>query len=451
MKYCHQNAWFQPQRIKFFENSGTQTTTRNIVRRTMRCSAGSLTCPCCTNVSTKSWAGANCHVAKKHSTATIRVVHKLKKSYKSFYSFCFLQEHLRKDHGTQSGWGAQFVEVTPLIGDIDDKTLREKLQKSKHSSVDSEMEFRRHTISTFALDTLDPNCLLEKLDAVSDSPEFAADPNVAFGFVLKNVEDASCRYSDANGNTTLLERSKLVATKDNASKIKNLLSETDIIESCRKQAANRKWKLYVLKNPTIFFCVAKGSSYRMWRRCIARSTMKHQFVICSKSEEKTRLPHNDNFCLFRPLALHLPRKERLEKKTSKSFNLCLKKTGAIDSANFRRNCTMEDIATVQSNVPTHISPVEGNVPTDNSLYDVDLVDGSMAREIRKRNIVEHGSIVRLWRYKGHVCSVFFFNKLFKTYRPFCVINLMLELSLPIFTERNKHPFPKNLYHFWGRL
>ena len=65
------------------------------------------------------------------------------------------------------------------------------------------MEIRRHTISSFALDTLDPNCLLEKLDAVFSSPECAANPNVAFGFVLKNVEDASCRYSDANENTTL--------------------------------------------------------------------------------------------------------------------------------------------------------------------------------------------------------------------------------------------------------
>ena len=56
---------------------------------------------------------------------------------------------------------------------------------------------------------------------------------------------------------------------------------------------------------------------------------------------------------------------------------------------------MEDIAIVESNDPTVNSPVEGNVPTDNFLYEVDLVDGSTAGEIKKRNIVEHGSIVRL--------------------------------------------------------
>ena len=60
---------------------------------------------------------------------------------------------------------------------------------------DSEMETGRHRISNFAIDTLDPKNLIEKLDVVFDSLKCAAKLNVAFNFVLRNVEDKSCRYT----------------------------------------------------------------------------------------------------------------------------------------------------------------------------------------------------------------------------------------------------------------
>ena len=49
---------------------------------------------------------------------------------------------------------------------------------------------------------------LEKIDVVFNSLKCAAKLNVAFGFVLKNVENGSCRYDYAQDNFTLLEKSK---------------------------------------------------------------------------------------------------------------------------------------------------------------------------------------------------------------------------------------------------
>ena len=95
----------------------------------------------------------------------------------------------------------------------------------------------------FARDTLDPKYLLKKLDVVFDSLKCAAMMNVAIGFELKTVEDGSFRYYNAHEINTPLQRSKLVTTTENLIKInKNLLSNTDVIESCTRERANPKKK-----------------------------------------------------------------------------------------------------------------------------------------------------------------------------------------------------------------
>ena len=128
------------------------------------------------------------------------------------------------------------------MGDIDDNSWKEELETCKHFLVSSEMENRRHGVYNFAMNTLDPKCSLEKLDVVFESLKCATRLDVAFDFVLKNVESGSCRYYYAHEINTLLGRSKLVATTEDLTKIKNLLSNTDVIESCTRERANTKWK-----------------------------------------------------------------------------------------------------------------------------------------------------------------------------------------------------------------
>ena len=76
------------------------------------------------------------------------------------------------------------------------------------------MENGRHRVYNFAMDNLDPKYPLEMSDVAFDSLKYAAKLNVACGFVLKNVEDGNCRHYYAHENTTLLQRSKLVATTE---------------------------------------------------------------------------------------------------------------------------------------------------------------------------------------------------------------------------------------------
>ena len=92
----------------------------------------------------------------------------------------------------------------------------------------SEKDNRRHRVHNFVKDTLHPKNLLRRLDVVFGSLKCAGMPRVAFGFVLKNVEDGSCRYYYAHGNFTLGEMYKLKATTENLITGKKLLSNTSL-------------------------------------------------------------------------------------------------------------------------------------------------------------------------------------------------------------------------------
>ena len=56
------------------------------------------------------------------------VLHKSKICDKDFHSFYLLRERKRKEHISQRLSGAQNVDVTQPMGDVDDKRLEEELE-----------------------------------------------------------------------------------------------------------------------------------------------------------------------------------------------------------------------------------------------------------------------------------------------------------------------------------
>ena len=97
------------------------------------------------------------------------------------------------------------------------------------------------------MSTFDNSLINEKLDLVFKGLKCAAKVNLAFGFVLKNVEDGSCRYFYAHQNNTVMERSKLVCTPDDIINLKEKLQKMDIVDLCTRERANAKWKIEVLQ------------------------------------------------------------------------------------------------------------------------------------------------------------------------------------------------------------
>ena len=82
------------------------------------------------------------------------------------------------------------------------------------------MQKGRDKVINFAMELLDVHTLSKKLDTALKKPKCAAKFIVASCFVLKNVEDGICRHNYAPEKKTLIERPKLVATKEALVKIK---------------------------------------------------------------------------------------------------------------------------------------------------------------------------------------------------------------------------------------
>ena len=149
------------------------------------------------------------------------------------------------------------MDLKHIVGDVEDQSLREELRSCQHFLVDSELERARHKVFNYAVDTFNKTIVNEKLDRFFNNLKCAAKVNLAFGFILKNIEDGGFRYFYAHENNTLPDRSKLVCTHDDLAQLKNFLNKTDVVESCSRDKMNTNWKFYMLTNLTVFAALLK--------------------------------------------------------------------------------------------------------------------------------------------------------------------------------------------------
>ena len=192
------------------------------------------------------------------------------------------------------------------------------------------------------------------MDRFLDKLKCVAKPNLALGFILKNIEDRKFRYFYAHENNTLLEQSKLVSSKDDMAKLKEILKRTDVIESCTKERSNTKWRFFKLTNLTIFAAILRYIPMGCKDAVLPEPLPKNHTVNCLTYEQNTKKPYKDNLCLFRALALHLHGNERLEEETSKLlFNLFLINSTNPEPSKFHEVC-MDDIPSVEDIVGINI-------------------------------------------------------------------------------------------------
>ena len=317
------------------ENCGTQTTKLNLARHKKRCSAGTLHCSQCPNFSTKLQNDLNYHIAKKHSVPKPDITFKCKLCYVEFPGFYALRQHRNTQHGSQMGFGANNFIVEDIVGDVGDQSLREESESCKHFLTDTELENGRHRVFNFAMSSFDMSLLNDKLDYVFKELKCAAKVNLAFGFVLKNIEDGMCRYFYAHENNTVMERSKLVCTQTDMTNLKDRMQKMDIVDFCTRERVNTKWKFYKLTNLTVFASLLKDVPMGCKDTILPEPLLKNHNVNCLTFERNTSQPYNDNLCLFRALALHLHGNEKLEEETSKIFNVFLNNSEEKDPSNFQ--------------------------------------------------------------------------------------------------------------------
>ena len=178
-----------------------------------------------------------------------------------------------------------------IVGDFDDQSLREELQSCRQFLVDSEIQKGRHSVFNFAVSNLAAQVIEEKLDRVLDELKCVAKPNLALGFILKNIEDGKFRHFYAHGNNTLLEQSKLVSNKNDMAKLKKILKKTDVIESCTKERSNRKWRFFKLTNLTIFAALLSDIPMGCKDAVPPESLQKNLIANCLTYEQDTPKNH----------------------------------------------------------------------------------------------------------------------------------------------------------------
>ena len=206
---------------------------------------------------------------------------------------------------------------------------------------------------------------------------------LAFGFVLKSIEDGGFRYFYAHENNTPLDRSKLVCTHDDLAKLEDFLNKTDVIESCSRERMNTKWRFYKLTNLTVFAALLKDVPTGCKDAVFPEPLLRSGTINCLTNEENTREPYKDNLCLFRALALHLHGNQQLEEEASKIFNLFINKMDGLSADQFQR-VHMNDIPIV-----------EDLLTLSNLLYDIDIVDGHIIGEFARRSRQKYENIVQL--------------------------------------------------------
>ena len=336
----------------------------------------------------------------------------------------------------QIGSGAKTVNLEHIVGDVEDQRLREELRSSQLFLVDSELERPRHKVFNYAVETLNETIVNEKVDHFFDNLKCAAKVNLAFGFILKNIEDGGFRYFYAHENNTLLDRSKLVCTPEDLAKLKDFPNQTDVIDSCSRESMNTKWRFYKWTNLTVFAALLKDVPIGCKNAVLSEPMLKNHIINCLTFEENTRQPNNDNLCLF--LALQMHGNQRLEDETSKSFNLFINKKDGLSADRFQL-VHMNDI------------PIAEDLLTLNILlYDINIVNGNIVGELARRNVQKYQNTVRLLRYNNHICYVNNINAVFQPFRfPNCdtFFNkaFNLERHLTTCSERVKNVYPRNVY------
>ena len=179
------------------------------------------------------------------------------------------------------------------------------------------MENGRRRVFNFAMLSFEIFLLNDKMDYVIKELNCAAEVNLAFGKVLKNLEDGMCRYYSAHENNTIMESSKLLCTQVDMTNLKDRLQKMDFVDICTPKRTNTKWKLYKFTNLTFFSSLLKDVPMGYKDRVSAEALLKNRNVSCRTFEKNTKQRYNGNPCFFRALAPHLPGNENYRKRLRK--------------------------------------------------------------------------------------------------------------------------------------
>ena len=271
------------------------------------------------------------------------------------------------------------------MGDYDDQALRQELTACQHFLFDSEFVRGRQHVFNFASTNVTPKFLREKIQQVFESLLCAAKVNLALGFLLCNVEDGSYRYLYAHENSLLLERSLLIANKEDMTEFQQRLDDLNIVELSTRERSSNKWKLLFTTNVIIFAASLKSVPVGCKDIWLPPNLVKRSDVNClTYKSNKER--YNDNLRLLRAVCMHKTGSERVEEETKKLLSAYLTANPHLSVQNFR-GVVLEDLHIVERLAEVNIL-----------VYDIEVSDGGIIGELAERSLRRFNSTATLLRY-----------------------------------------------------
>ena len=370
---------------------GTQIRRSGIGHHTKKCSAGKLPCTQSPNFSRTCRADLNYHIAKNQSASQTTVTHDCQKFCENSPSFYSLRQPKIQHKDLRKKEEQEWTLQTLKMDSFNNKNLQDEIQSCKHFLVDSEIEKATLKVSNYAIESLSTKIVEEKFDHVFKNMICGAKVNLAIGFILKNIEDGRLKCLYAHENNTLLYWSKILGTKDDLTKLKDIHNKTDVIELRSREKLDTNWRLYKLINLTVFAALLKDVSMGCKDAGLHELLLENHTINCLTFEENTRQLYNDQLWLFRALALHLHRNQKVEEETSKIFNSFINRIDWLTPPHFQ-GVLMNDNPLVEDLLQLNIF-----------FFEIDIVDGKNMGELARRSVQKYGNTVRLLRCNNHIC------------------------------------------------
>ena len=427
---------------KTFNYCGTKVKKVNWSRHKKSCASGTKSCPQRPNFFCNTQIEMDHHTVPRHAIPSMITKTKCKNCEEDYHSFYSLQRHKESVHGTTSRIQNVNVNLDAFMGDYDDQALRQELTACQHFLVENEFVRGTQHVFNFTSTIVTPRFLREKIQRVFESLHCAAKINFALVsfFAMWKIEVIVFFY--AHENSLFLERSLLIANKEDTTEFQHRLNDLIIVELSTRERSSSKWNLLFTTKVTIYAALLKSVPIGCKDYLLPPNLVKRNDVNCfNYKSNKER--YSDNLCLLEAVCMHKTGDEKVEEETKKLFNAYLTANPHLSVQNFR-------------SVGLDLYIVERSTEVNIFVYDIEISDSGIIGELAERSSRRFNSTATLLRWNNHICYVTDVNKVLKSFRCSSCITFFtkssnLQCHMPKCEELVKHIYPKSVHQIGETL
>ena len=154
--------------------------------------------------------------------------------------------------------------------------------------VDCEFVGSRQHVFNFVSTNITTSLLKDKSQIISENLHYAAKANLSLEFVLRNVENGKNCYFHAHEINFILERSQLIAIKEELLDLQNFFDDLFFVELSIRERFSTKWKFLLATNMTVSAILPKNVPIGFNLVLLPPRLVKRTDVNCIKNANMER-------------------------------------------------------------------------------------------------------------------------------------------------------------------